>query len=268
MKQCISLGISLMAIFILPLMLSAQPNSNTMMYGVFQRSSNSFLGKGKLAGNPMQLTSILSSVLDPTISNIDCAAYIDGTIYTLYANPISYDYTHTYEMHRFNAFTGETIGTTEQVSPIYVSEAQATDPLTGLSWGRFAGNLAGDRWEIACVDYRTMERRAVGQARRTYLCMGMTTAQELYGVGKDGWLYRISTTDGSDTPVGELGISNYIDEAGLNYHITGAINPDDNHFYMTFADLDLNCSVLDIDLTTGHATTVPRQWHSQCRTDG
>ena len=258
MRQRIShiFTIGLAAMLLFPLGLHAQLNSNTTMYGIFQRSSSTFLGKGKLAGNPMQLTSILSSLLDPSIANVNCAAYIDGVIYTLYANPIAYDYTHTYELHRFNAMTGEIIGTTEQVSPIYVSEAQATDPLTGLSWGRFAGNLAGDRWEIACVDYRTMERRAVGQARRTYLCMGMTTSQELYGVGKDGWLYRISTVDGTDTPVGELGISNYIDDAGLSYHITGAVNPDDNHFYMTFADLDLNCSVLDVDLSTGRATTV------------
>lgn len=240
----------------LPLTRIARLNSNTTMYGVFQRTVGSFLGYGRLSGNPMQLTTILSSREEPAIGNIHCASYVEGYIYTLYANPVSYDYTHLYEMRRFNAQTGEQLGTTQQVSPVYVSEAQATDPLTGLTWGRFAGNLAGDRWEIARVDYRTMERHAVGLARRSYICMGMTTTQQLYGIGQDGILYRISTEDGSDVAIGPLGIDNYLDDGGSYYHMNGAINPEDNRFYMTFADNELHCSVLAIDLETGHATTV------------
>ncbi|MBQ8127246.1 MAG: choice-of-anchor J domain-containing protein [Prevotella sp.] len=232
-------------------------NSNTEMYGIFQKRGESFFGKGKIA-NPMSLDIIMSSLTNPSIASISGCALVDGTIYTVYQNPISFDYTHMLEMRRFSAETGEEIGSMREVSPIYLSEQCTTDPITGEVWGRFAGNVAGDRWEIACVDFRSLDRRAVGLARRSYICMGMTNTRQLYAVGRDANLYRISTEDGSETLIGSTGLNpdDFIDESGSNYYMNGAIDPEDNTFYMTYATNNLECSLMSIDLTTGKATEV------------
>lgn len=232
-------------------------NSNTQMYGIFQTSGSTFLGVASL-GNTVLPRQILSSKAQEGLES-QSASYSNGVIYAVGYDSNTYDYTNMCDLYAYDALTGAPVAASRPISDRYFSQCSATDPLTGLVWGRFNGNAAHDRWEIACVNFKTLEKRIVGLARRDYICMGMNTRRELYAFAKDGNLYRISTEDGSETLVGATGLTDFVDSGGETYIMNGAINPDDGLFYISYADNNFRTnhgSVVAIDTQTAQATKV------------
>lgn len=236
-------------------------NSNTQMYGIYQTAASAggtFLGSAKL-GSWITPQAIRSGNIEPGVQSVR-AVYSQGIIYGLDYDAATFVYNNQIKLYKLDGMTGQEKAPVQELSDRYFATAMAADPLTGKVWGYFNSNSSHDRWDICCVDFRTLERVSVGIAKREYICMGMNVHQELYGFATDGNLYRISTTDASETLIGHTGLTDFVDDAGEMYPMSGAINPDDGLFYISFADNNFNernnGTVVTIDTKTGKATKV------------
>lgn len=111
--------------------------------------------------------------------------------------------------------------------------------------------------EWGTIDYRTLTRTTFGQCTRTYVALGVTKQHELYGVAADGNLYKISTTDGTETLVGNTGLT--VTANGGYYYQSGEIDPKDNTFYWAAVLPDgegIKTGLYTVNLQTGTATKI------------
>ena len=109
--------------------------------------------------------------------------------------------------------------------------------------------------EIARVDFVERQRYPIGNARRRYVAMGITHAKQLYGIGTDGNLYRVSLTNGSDQLVGPTGVT--VEFNGRRYDQTGEIDPNTDTFYWLGTDATTGVAALyTVDLQTGAAQLI------------
>lgn len=124
----------------------------------------------------------------------------------------------------------------------------------GTVYGQFYSH-DGKRLEWGTIDYRTLTRTTFGQCTRTYVALGVTKQHELYGVAADGNLYKISTTDGTETLVGNTGLT--VTANGGYYYQSGEIDPKDNTFYWAAVLPDgegIKTGLYTVNLQTGAAT--------------
>ena len=126
----------------------------------------------------------------------------------------------------------------------------------GTVYGQFYSH-DGKRMEWGTIDYRTLQRTTFGQCTRTYVALGVTKQHELYGVAADGNLYKISTTDGTETLVGNTGLT--VTANGGYYYQSGEIDPKDNTFYWAAVLPDgegIKTGLYTVNLQTGTATKI------------
>ena len=127
----------------------------------------------------------------------------------------------------------------------------------GTVYGEFyKSDLSG--YEFGTVDYSTMTRTTIGDAKNKYVAIGVTSKNQLYGIASDGNLYKISTSDGSETLVGPTGLKLTVtDDYGTsNYAQTGEIDQRNDVFYWAAIDANQNTGLYTVDLTTGAATKI------------
>lgn len=127
----------------------------------------------------------------------------------------------------------------------------------GTVYGEFyKSDLSG--YEFGTVDYSTMTRTTIGDAKNKYVAIGVTSKNELYGIAADGNLYNISTADGSETLVGPTGLTLTVtDEYGsANYAQTGEIDQRNDVFYWAAIDASQNTGLYTVNLNTGAATKI------------
>lgn len=210
---------------------------------------------GFKTNNPTAFTQLMSDP-DGTIVGNGGSAIVDGTLYLvnidlswasygteyIYVTYYSYD-TQTWERTDRHSLSSITLAAVET----------AQDAATGTVYGVFY-NSAMTGFEFGTIDYKTLTRTTIGAASRPYVALGLAKDGFLYGVGSDGNLYKISTTTGGETLVGTTGVT-VSDSSGF-YEQSGEIDQKTNTFYWTAVDVNKNCALYTVDLTTGRATKV------------
>lgn len=211
-----------------------------------------------------------ASTMTPTMLNTASMDYIfakqgvqmkDSKLYGIYAD-MTYaeygtDYVNPYctvfDTTSWSELTGESDYVPNMDCKFIAQEtAIATD---GTVYGEFyKTDLSGYEW--GTVDYSTMNRTTIGDATHKFVALGVTSKNVLYGVATDGNLYKISTTDGSETLVGATGLTLTVtDEYGsANYAQTGEIDQRNDVFYWAAIDASANTGLYSVDLSTGTAT--------------
>lgn len=207
------------------------------------------------SANPTTFTQMMSDPDGYIIGNAG-SAIVDGTLYLInidlsyvsygadyvYVTYYSYD-TNTWERTDRHSLSDITLAATET----------AQDATTGTVYGVFYNSsLTG--FEFGTIDYKTLKRTTIGTARHTYVALGVASDGYLYGVASDGNLYKISTSTGAETLVGATGVT-VADSNGF-YEQSGEIDQKTNTFYWASIDVDKNCALYTVDLTTGAATKV------------
>lgn len=133
----------------------------------------------------------------------------------------------------------------------YASEvAQAQD---GTVYGQFySQNFLP--LQYGTIDYETLTRTTLGNATTPMVAMGVTSDDRLFGIGNDGYLYQISTIDGSEVAIGYTGI--IVSREDGYYGQTGEIDPATNTFYWACIDAQGQTGLYTVDLSTGAATKI------------
>ncbi len=180
------------------------------------------------------------------------AVFQDGTLYVTRwykGGPYYFIYLNT-----FNPETMEQTGSTELEETTFIATETATNSSTGVTYGQFFNSEASG-YVFGTVDYATMTRRDFGTSDKAYVALGVTKDNVLYGVAEDGNLYKISTTDGTETLIGNTGVV-VSDANGGRYGQSGEIDQKTGVFYWAAKDAFKQSALYTVDLTTGAATKV------------
>lgn len=147
----------------------------------------------------------------------------------------------------------KTVNLTEDQYNLIAREV-AYDPNTGLTYGQFFNNSL-EGYEIAAVNYATLERTTLGSTDLLFVAIAMNKAGQLYGVASDGNLYKIDKTNGSTTLIGATGLS-IADANGDAYMQSGDIDRTSGIFYWAAVTSDGKSALYTVDLETGAATKI------------
>ncbi len=163
--------------------------------------------------------------------------------------PYYYIYINTYDPE-----TMQQLGSTSIDDITFIASETATNTATGVTYGEFY-NSDATGFVLGTVDYATMSRKDFGMSDNTYVALGVTADNVLYGVADDGNLYRISTDDGTETLIGSTGVT-VQDSNGGHYGQSGEIDQKTGVFYWVCKDASKSTALYTVDLTTGAATKV------------
>ena len=139
----------------------------------------------------------------------------------------------------------------EDYSLIAVETAVAAD---GTVYGCFL-DADGVNKELGIVDYPNAKRTTIGKLRHSYVAMGITSDNVLYGVAEDGNLYKIDTNTAEETMIGATG-KTLTKADGSYFYQSGEIDQTTNTFYWDCVDKEQNSTLYTIDLATGQLTEI------------
>lgn len=139
----------------------------------------------------------------------------------------------------------------EDYSLIACETAVAAD---GTVYGCFLdGN--GSNNELGIADYENITRSTIGRLRHSYVAMGITSDNILYGIAEDGNLYKIDTSTAEETLVGPTG--KQLKKADDSfYYQSGEIDQTTNTFYWDCVDSNQKSTLYTVDLATGQLTEI------------
>lgn len=155
--------------------------------------------------------------------------------------------------YAFDTDTWEQIGesTTVGISLIATETAVAAD---GTVYGAFY-NDEGNALELGIVDYENESRTTIGALTNTYVSLGITSDNKLYGIATDGNLYKIDTETAQETLVGATGL--VVSDGDGAYFQSGEIDQKTNEFYWATTDVITNTPALyTVNLETGAAEKI------------
>lgn len=139
----------------------------------------------------------------------------------------------------------------EDYSLIACETAVAAD---GTVYGCFLdGN--GSNNELGIADYENITRSTIGRLRHSYVAMGITSDNVLYGIAEDGNLYKIDTSTAEEILVGPTG--KQLKKADDSfYYQSGEIDQTTNTFYWDCVDSNQKSTLYTVDLATGQLTEI------------
>lgn len=139
----------------------------------------------------------------------------------------------------------------EDYSLIACETAVAAD---GTVYGCFLdGN--GSNNELGIADYENITRSTIGRLRHSYVAMGITSDNVLYGIAEDGNLYKIDTSTAEEILVGPTG--KQLKKADDSfYYQSGEIDQTTNTFYWDCVDSNQKSTLYIVDLATGQLTEI------------
>lgn len=134
--------------------------------------------------------------------------------------------------------------------PSFIASVTAYDPSTKRVYGQFYSkkyNSQGKyQTQLAYVDYENMTKTVIANTDSVYYAMACDANGQLYGIQKNGNLYRINKETGEETLVGATGkLPMYIQSAAFDYS-TGKL-------YWAESD-ESSSGFYEVDTTTGQAT--------------
>ena len=187
-------------------------------------------------------------------------AYQDDILYGIEYTAGTWYMAESAKITRINPATWTISGTTtldlsKQRRLVPLELARAAD---GTTYGVFRTDANGT-YEFGVVNYANMTRTTFGTTTHYYIALGVTTSDILYGIDKEGNLYRIDTTNGAETLVGNTGVKiggTYTSPE--EYPTSGEINPIDNTFYWAYTTSEYGAKayLYTVDLATAKATSI------------
>ncbi len=195
---------------------------------------------------------------DRSMYYVGGAAIVDGVYYKMSVNTalLNYGMVSGY-LYQYDASTWTLISKTKvEKTQGYLISIETSQAADGTVYGEFYSSDYKRR-ELGVIDYKTMTRTTIGDAARPYVAMGVTKDHHWYGIGHDGNLYEISTTDGSETLIGSTGVTVSATGNSANFQ-TGEIDQETGVFYWLAVDADANCGLYTVDLKTGAATAIQK----------
>lgn len=139
----------------------------------------------------------------------------------------------------------------ENYSLVAIETAVAND---GTVYGCFL-DADGTYNELGVVDYATESRTTIGRLRNSYVAMGITSDNVLYGIAEDGNLYKIDTQTAEEVVVGSTG-KQLTKADGSYFYQSGEIDQTTNTFYWDCVDNNQQSTLYTVNLTTGQLTEV------------
>lgn len=109
--------------------------------------------------------------------------------------------------------------------------------------------------ELGVADYENATRSTIGRLRHSYVAMGITSDDRLYGIAEDGNLYRIDTQTAEETLVGATG-KQIAKADGSYFYQSGEIDQADDTFYWDCVDNNQRSTLYTVDLATGQLTEI------------
>ena len=180
-------------------------------------------------------------------------AVVGDRLYFVYY--ASYGYMVEAYLYTYDTETWEMVDDPQQLDDFSLIASETAVAADGTVYGAFYNN-EGTELELGVADYANMTRSTIGRLSNTYLALGITKDNTLYGVATDGQLYRIDTATAAETAVGPTGLT-VSDSEGQYYFQSGEIDQKTDCFYWATVDVvDCAPSLYTIDLTTGAASKV------------
>lgn len=178
-------------------------------------------------------------------------AWIEDNLYfVMYQNFWGTDMIYFYH-YDTNTWEKKVEKRTEDYSLIACETAVAAD---GTVYGCFLdGN--GSNNELGIADYENITRSTIGRLRHSYVAMGITSDNILYGIAEDGNLYKIDTSTAEEILVGPTG--KQLKKADDSfYYQSGEIDQTTNTFYWDCVDSNQKSTLYTVDLATGQLTEI------------
>lgn len=135
-----------------------------------------------------------------------------------------------------------------------VAKETAQDNITGTIYGEFfTSDLQSLEW--GTIDYETRTRTTIGPATHEYVALGVTSDGILYGIAKDGNLYKVNMNNGAETFVGSTGIV-LTQKDGSVWAQGGEIDQKDNTFYWASVDSAGHSQMYTVNLQDASLTSL------------
>lgn len=156
-------------------------------------------------------------------------------------------------LYRADSETGEA---TKEVINDYTLCATETayDPVKDAIFGQFY-DATRSKYEFGYIDYENKTRTTIATTTNFYLAIGVDSKGDAYGVELNGGFYKINTTTGEETKIGNTGITlknNY----GSYLRQTGEIDPATDTFYWYAVNSQQQSTFYTINLTDASLTTL------------
>lgn len=195
--------------------------------------------------------SVKKQFLDEFFRATGAGAWIEDNLYfVMYQNFWGTDMIYFYH-YDTNTWEKKVEKRIEDYSLIACETAVAAD---GTVYGCFLdGN--GSNNELGIADYENITRSTIGRLRHSYVAMGITSDNILYGIAEDGNLYKIDTSTAEETLVGPTG--KQLKKADDSfYYQSGEIDQTTNTFYWDCVDSNQKSTLYTVDLATGQLTEI------------
>ena len=145
--------------------------------------------------------------------------------------------------------------TTDLDDPTKIAMVSAQDRNTGIVYGQFLCSDYKTR-ELGTIEYPSLKRTSIAPVTRYYAAMAVDNDGQLFGIGGDGNLYRINTTNGEETLVGSTGVSIAVNDESTFNKQSACVDPATNTMYWAAITSDGKSILYTVDTSTGAATEV------------
>lgn len=185
-------------------------------------------------------------------------AWIENELYyVMYQNMWGIDMVYLYK-YNTDTWTQELEKRLTDYSLVASETAIASD---GTVYGCFL-DADGVNSELGVADYANQTRSTIGRLKHSYVAMGITSDNVLYGIAQDGNLYKIDTTTAAETLVGSTG-KQLTKSDGSYFYQSGEIDQTTNTFYWDCVDANQKSTLYTVNLTTGQLTEIGDFAHNE-----
>lgn len=185
------------------------------------------------------------------------AVYTDsGTLYVLSYYSMWGETYWGYQICDFAERTYEYL-MTDQLNLVLREDVAGTmtyDPSTDTIYGVCLGNEEGGAdYVLTSMNPANAKKTVVAGLPQRLFTLAVTARGEMYGVGGDGWLYKVNKITGELTPIGDTGIIPYANQSAVIDYKTNVMYWS---AYSQDKDSNKQGALYSVDLTTGKPTLI------------
>ncbi|MBP3252335.1 MAG: choice-of-anchor J domain-containing protein [Prevotella sp.] len=139
-------------------------------------------------------------------------------------------------------------------SPGFVADCMTFDPIRKKAYGSYCTPEGTYDWDLCEIDYTRLERKPLAKAQHRYAAMAIDRQGRWFGITALGDLYRISTTDGTETFIGSTGLPVSASELTGFYFQSGCFDYSSDTFYWARTDTEGKSAIYSVNTSTAEAT--------------
>lgn len=134
----------------------------------------------------------------------------------------------------------------------YVFDTTATmtyDPESDTIYAVCLADYTGKKFNLCTMDRRNAKKSVVVTLPQRLFTLSVTAKGQMYGVGEDGWLYKVNKFTGELTPVGDTGMIPTDNQYAV-------IDYDTNIMYWSAHTEEYNGALYSVDIETAQPTLI------------